>query len=231
MARFKKLIKENIWAQIIIVLVVLCIVWTFFSSVFPEHIIGPLQDDLNKKPKSLTISFIYYFFAIYLSGLLTWIAYSNFSRLNKEIKAKFLLEIDKRWGETQIIEAREVIHQFYLDARKITQGKECQIEIISNGILALSRSEEEKHIKQYVRILNFLDFMETVGYLYSTEDVTFEQLNELCGNTLKFNFLVFKALIKRKRSDHKDRTLYENFEKLYEALINPESKSKNSCKA
>jgi hypothetical protein len=145
-----------------------------FSWIWPEcFITDSLINDIRD---SSTIAFIYYFFALYFSALLASIAYFNLSRLNREVKARFLLDIDKRWGEPQIIEAREKIHEFYLECRDPSgqKNKETEKNEISNKILELSRNKCNCAIKSYIKILNFLDFMESIGYLYVSEDITID---------------------------------------------------------
>ncbi|MFW2571665.1 DUF4760 domain-containing protein [Legionella sp. 29fVS95] len=127
-------------------------------------------------------------------------------------------------ASTEIVEAREVIHLLYLDAREMKPRTREQMRlIIGEGILCLHSNRNK--IPEFIRLLNFLDFLETIGYLYDSNAITLIEIRELLGNSMIYYFEIFKPFIVFRREDTDDKKFYENFEKLYNKIKNyPEKK-------
>lgn len=218
---FKK-ITENFWFRIILIVLIIFMVWLVLSWLWPENLMPEsFKKDIygNKKDTGL-IPFIYYYLTITTSAILIYIAYYNLNKTNREIEAKFLLDIDKRWGEPQIIKAREVIQEIHaawqLKYKEQEKSKECIRNLFfSSSMINLSESTDKESIKKYVCLINFLDFMETIGYLYSEDYITKKQLDELCGSSILYNFEIFKGLITHKREKRCSPSEYKMFEILY----------------
>jgi hypothetical protein len=79
-------------------------------------------------------------------------------------------------------------------------------------------SSENKDPKKFIILLNYLDFMETIGYLSKSEYVSINDLNELCGFTIKFNYEIFRLYIEDKRRRHNKKEFYSSFTELYQQM-------------
>lgn len=134
-----------------------------------------------------------------------------------------LLHIDGRWGSSQSIKARAIIHELYLQAEKDneklseTLSPQCRDSAIQHciGKKIIELGNRKKEEEKFIHLLNFLDFMETIGYMEDKGHVTSEELDALCGEALLFNYYIFQPYIMHKRIKHNNPEFYENFEKLY----------------
>ncbi|KTC71482.1 hypothetical protein Lbir_1736 [Legionella birminghamensis] len=119
---------------------------------------------IEKNSQSLEASLLNYVLGIFVSSVFLIIGYIKFDEANRQAKTQNLLRIDERWGSCEIIAAREVIHCLYLDARKIypdpKHNKQWR-EIIGEGIKYLHKNEDQ--VPNFIKLLNFLDFLETIG--------------------------------------------------------------------
>jgi len=97
------------------------------------------------------------------------------------------------------------------------------------GIKILKISYNTTMTSNFIYLLNFLDFMDTIGCLAKDKNEEFmNELDDLCGDSLIFNFKIFQPYIFYKRQKHesrktnkkKKRKFYYNFEKLYKKLDN-----------
>jgi|GEM_PF-2648096 len=124
----------------------------------------------------------------------------------------------------KIEEASAFIETLYKEAQRKFKGidippiskKDDFIQAII-GLEILKISTNVTMTNNFIHLLNFLDFMETVGYLKDKGHVDEKELFALCGEALVFNFNIFKPYICHKREKHQNLKFYENFEK----LINP----------
>ena len=116
---------------------------------------------------------------------------------------------------SSIIEAREVIHGFYLSA--LDKYPEIPKTLLSHyigvSIKACSRDGDLGKQKDFIKLLNFLDFLETIGYLHHRQAVTAIEVNELLGNSIVYFFEIYKPYILQRRQ--KDPKFYGKLECLY----------------
>jgi len=168
---------------------------------------------LDEKQHSLDINMIYYVFAVFISFVLAFIVWIKSKEALTRARMTYLLRIDERWSSTEIVEAREVIHELYLEAKKSNPKYENeQIKpIIAQDIMELKDNKDE--IKEFIKLLNFLDFLETIGYLHDKEAITTEEVSELLGNSIIYFYDIFSLYISYRRN--KDIGFYIKFEKLY----------------
>ncbi len=138
-----------------------------------------------------------------------------------KVKMSFFLRIDERWSSPEILKARKIIHELSLRHNG-------SVEEIGKEILGKAKNPYE--IEEFVLIRNFLDFMETIGFLYcNNKDKAINacSLYELCGESLIFNFKIFKKYIddiqekapKRKLKGKEDSCApFQHFKRLIEDL-------------
>lgn len=190
-------------------------------------------------------AFLYWLTAI--SGLaLAIIAYVKISKFQGLNEAEFLLRIDERWGDSKMVKARQIIHRIYRDIQAPAdkfQNYEIEYKKIGDVVTALSLytdsqknenyrilnerfNEQQKIINKlklggddFIILLNFLDFLETIGFLYKEGHITLEKVNAMCGESLKFHYGVFEGYIKFKQSKHNEKSYYTNFKKLYRDIV------------
>lgn len=161
-------------------------------------------------------SIVYYVLTISLSVSILFIAYIKASQAIKNSRTSYLLRIDERWSSKEIIEAREVIHEIYLKVKQNNPENTCEKHIkecIGESIYAISKYQSR--ISCFIRLLNFLDFLETIGYLYYIKAVSIKEINELLGNSVIYFFEIYMKYIKCRRDKCDDDKFYEHFEFLY----------------
>lgn len=149
------------------------------------------------------------------------IAYDQVGNVSEDLRIERLLKIDERWSSPEIVTARRVIHRFYIEARHTLKKEPTNSndikslrELIGHKIINARNSNQD----DFMSLLNYLDFMETVSYLENKNYLTLEQLHELFGSTLVFNYEIFKSYIEDRRQRHKNPEFYSKFERLYEKL-------------
>jgi len=165
------------------------------------------------------VSIVYFILAIFISTLILIAAYSKANQAIQNSRTNYLLRIDERWSSKEIIQAREVIHEIYLKVKQ-TYSEDTDEKIIrkciSDNICALSKNQSQ--INGFIRLLNFLDFLETIGYLYSIKAVSINEVNELLGNSIIYFFDIYKGYIRYRRAKCRDNKFYEHFEILKKGI-------------
>lgn len=202
-------IKKNI-LFLISLLTILLITLVIFSMVYCKlH----LADEYKQ---NLEIDIAYYVLTVSLSAVLILFAYIKAREAIKQSRTNYLLRVDERWSSPEIIKAREVIHELYLSAKELNpdlkEDNEQIKPIIALGIMKLHDNHRET--QKFVSLLNFLDFLETIGYLHSQKSITTEEVSDLLGNSIVYFYDIFSIYIAYRRKT-KDVGFYLNFEKLY----------------
>ena len=111
------------------------------------------------------------------------------------------LRIDERWSSTEIIKAREVLHEFYLSAKEVNlQLTQHDLNfVIGQQILLISKINKPSEISKFISLLNFLDFLETIGYIYYTGSLEAKDIQELSGNSIMYFYKIFEAYVLYRR--------------------------------
>lgn len=161
-------------------------------------------------------SLIYYIIALFISAVLILLGYVKAQEAIEQSRTNYLLRIDERWSSPEIIKAREVIHELYLDAKHLNpELKEDNEQIKPVIALEIMKIHDSKEMtEKFVSLLNFLDFLETIGYLHSKKAITTEEVSELLGNSIIYFYDIFSIYIAYRRKT-KDPGFYTKFEKLY----------------
>lgn len=170
-------------------------------------------------------TFVYYLLSTCITASLTIIAFIQFQKINFNLNAEYLLKINEMWRSSEIIKARIIIHELYLKAQEELKEKNIAEKVdihrdVGGKIVDLSTSKQKE---DFIYLLNFLDFMETIGYFYTNKYLEEKHLYELFGASLKFNYEIFEPYIKHRREKHKNPKFYCEFEKLYDFLFKNES--------
>lgn len=159
---------------------------------------------------------IHYFIFIATVALAV-IAYFEFSRSNELTSNEFLLFTSKKWNSEEIIKARQILHEIFIDAYRDKHGeKKCELSIalfhVSEKILQMSRKKDDDG-KNFIYLLNLLDYIETLSYFYSKDELTLADIQNTCGNNIIFFYESFKLFIEKRQSH--DKKFFINFVCLY----------------
>ncbi len=187
-----------------------------------------------KEHQNFETSLTYSVLALLTSAILILLAYIKTQEALEQSKTNHLLRIDERWASPEIIRAREVIHDIYLRAKHLNphlSDNEQIKSVIALGIMKLHDNETQSG--EFISLLNFLDFLETIGYLHSKKAVTTEDVSELLGNSIIYFYDIFSIYISYRRKS-KDQGFYINFERLYlevrtNNILNKEMSLSNKC--
>ena len=204
-------VKKHPWLYLLCILLIPIVCLVFFIVHNKLSIHGNSQE--------LEDNLTYYILGIFTSLLLIVIGYIKFDEANFHSKLNYLLRIDERWASSEIIQAREVIHKLYLDAKKISPSSPQEWKIIVGAGIKYLHENKEK-IEDFIRLLNFLDFLETIGYLHYINAVTVGEVRELLGNSIVYYYEIFRPFILLRRKETDDKKFYEHFESLYFNVIN-----------
>lgn len=157
------------------------------------------------------------------TAVLAVIAWHQVGGIQKSNETGVLLRIDERWSSEELIEARTLIYNMYLEASVKTSSS--NVDKFSNsthsiiGRKIIKMSSDNKKCDDFIYIINLLDFMETIGYLQSKDHIHPSVLDALCGEDLRFNYRIFESYIFYKRKKNNNNKLYRYFENLYNALM------------
>lgn len=153
---------------------------------------------------------------IALSVALLATAWINLSGLNKTSRSDFLLRIDNRYGSHEITQARIVIHKIHC---KIKTKDICP-EILKRkiGSEIIKMENDQKKSEDFIYILSFLDFLETIGYFVTDENISIKDIEELISPSICYYASIFEPFIAKRRADYSDPSYYCELEKLAKQL-------------
>lgn len=147
------------------------------------------------------------------------IAYHEFNRSHKLTSNEFLLFISNRWGSKEIIKARQILHDLFVDAYRDENGKSKDYNAalfnVSEQVLQMSRVKGEKG-KEFIYLLNLLDYLETLSYFFNRGDLKLKDVQNTCGNNAIFFFELFKLYISQRQLHEK--SAFINYSRLYHTL-------------
>jgi hypothetical protein len=151
---------------------------------------------------------------------LACVAWLQLTKLNRISKADFLIRIDERFNKKDLLEAKMIIDTFY---REVTKKKpnldEVEIaELISDKIKKLGKDKKKQSSRNFVLLLNQLDFLETISYFANQGYVQIDELDELYGYTLIWYYNIFKNWITYRRIKYGKASYYCEFEEVIDKI-------------
>lgn len=176
----------------------------------------------EKHDSSEEIDIFLYLITGIFTGILAFIAYLQLPAIQKSTEGDFLLRIDIQWGNKEILKARKIIYKFRCEELEIFPSEFKGNQSILNsriGEKIIKLSNNPARQDDFIYIINFLDFLETIGFLFAKKYVYIKDLNALCGKSLLYNYEIFKPYIE----EHKKipyESDYKNFEALCIQLMN-----------
>lgn len=212
----KQWMKDTLWLFVRLFLPFMCVValMAFFIWIFENNYINVVDSTTPKKIEFAAEHFnaaalIILTVFIFCAG---WIQLKD---LNKTSKGDFLFRIDERYGQSEIIKARKIIHEYYC----LTQFEDIDPTIHVQKIAQLVY-DTKLHIEKadnFICLLNFLDFLETIAYFTNQGFISIRDIDELTGCSLKYYYCIFQKLIISRRIKYNSDNFYCELEKL--ALI------------
>lgn len=189
------------------------------------------EDDAGNKAQIVQYQTFYYCLSLVFTMVLIAVAYIQLKGVRKRMESDFLLEIDRRWGNAESLKARTIIHKMIVKSEEThgmtnSQNFVLIMHDVQGGIIDLRKGKDDKSQEEFMIVLNFLEFMETIGYLAYSDCVSEEALDKLCGHSISFNYMVFKLYIESKSKRHEQNDFYKHFKALHENL----EKKKNAIK-
>ncbi len=199
-----KVLKSQLFIFLVVVSVLLLIFFHFFTQWNDAHTSNYLE--------------INALFLIVLTAILILVAYTQLSSLNKTAKADFLMRLDQRYGSIEIIRARQIIHRFY---RKTKDNNPHAPEVVhwnevGKEIDLLSRAPDFQSQREYVYLLNLLDFLETMAFYANHDYIEPTELDDLMGISIRFFHTIFKPRIDDRKGKYGEKDFYKEFEILAE---------------
>lgn len=157
---------------------------------------------------------------IILTFVIACVAWIQLHGIIKTGRADFLLQIDKRYGDPAIIRARKIIHLIYRKLKNensnLTEPQYC--ELLAQEINSLAEGKTRKDDIDYVYLLNFLDFLETISLFANNGHISVDDINDLMNQSLGFFFTIYEIRIRERRRKYKDDSFYQEFECLIKKL-------------
>lgn len=168
-----------------------------------------IQDEIGSWAQILII--ILTFFTVLIACL-------SLPGLSKTLKSDYLLNIDARWNSKPIIKARQIIHRIFVETHELSKEDVLHRALIGNKIIDMRLSTDANEQSDFVYLQNMLDFLETIGYLNHSGDLSIEEVDELLGYSMIKFFEIYKPYILDRRSRRRNE-MYAHFERLYIKLL------------
>lgn len=183
--------------SIIILTLAIIITCFFFFTDIVVKFFGSESEDIRT---------IHLILVVFLTILLVLVAWLQLTGLNKTSKSDFLLRIDSRYGNPEIIKARLIIHKIHrqLD-NEYSSCEENRIKKISEKIVEISQSTKPGEMRDFIYLLNFIDFLETIAYFCNKGRISEKELAELSGDSIVYYYGVFKKWIFERRGRYHSR--------------------------
>lgn len=147
------------------------------------------------------ITELHYFFIVILTFALVFVGYAQLHGIRKNTEGDYLMDIDKRYGSSKIIKARQIIRDCYCDVKKHNTGEDkdyIRKEMAKRiGDIAVN---EDKNNEDYMLLMNLLDFLETVAFFANHNLIEPDQIKGLMGGSLVRYYNVFEKFLEYKEN-------------------------------
>jgi len=178
---------------------------------------------------------------VVVTGLLAYVAYNELSHLSKiseksekqlkELsiiaKTDFLMRIDHRYCSKEMVDARTIIHNLYHKVKADHEAKSdpklkdeklstSRHRILIGQAIEKLRLKSGKEGRDFILLVNFLDFLETVSYLANKKEHHIEttDIEALLGGSIVYYCEVFSPLIQYRRNKYNRPKWYCEIQKL-----------------
>lgn len=177
-----------------------------------NHYINVVADNTSHKNLELAAEHFNAAAIVILTLIIFCAGWIQFKDLNKTSKGDFLLRIDEKYGQPENIKARTIIHKYYCLTKD--EYSDVTTHVRKMSVMVKQTKYKFEEAENFVYLLNFLDFLETISYFANHDYISEKEVNELIGCSLKYYFCVFDDLIKERRLKYKSNNYYCELEAL-----------------
>lgn len=172
----------------------------------------------------IALTIITFALTIVTFGVFT-VARIQLKEMNNIQENDFLLRFDKRYCNRESLEAKTILHEMYINSKsnKYPPGGKEHLAEIAKRIQEMSKSNDIKVLTNFMKLINFLDTLETIAY-FVNKDERFKKnkvkdIEEFLGNSVIYFYLVFEKWINENcREKHGDYSYYYELEELVRNL-------------
>lgn len=152
-----------------------------------------------------------------IASIAVWITLRQLKAQVLSTRASVLLSLDERIGSREMRAAREVTREL---TDKVNEKTEQEWSGLREALKAEKRSEyyallihqmKKNDLRKYLRLLDSLGFLETMGHVVRFNYVGLDDVYQLFGAMIITSAGIFEGHIKNLQEDGKDESLYEHF--------------------
>jgi len=170
---------------------------------------------------------LHYVLMVVLTAALVYVAWHQLSGIGRVSKGDFLLRLDERFGTSDVIKARRIIHSLYRYADKNNKNGPKTLEYLQGQVsiylyklknnkldILDYKNDELLQEKHFSLVLNFLDLLEATAFFCNKGYIDGNDLRELSGDSIKYYFGIYKKIIEDRR-DRRGENQYYHFVSVY----------------
>lgn len=209
----KKLIILAFIIITVVVTILLITISHYFIDLHGEHYFGDGDSNIVKINAASIII---------LTALLLLVAYWQLEHILNQIKdqkdiaqSQFLLKIDERFGSSNIIKAKAILHKIYL---KTKNKNEISGKIHTNEMGRTIVRDSPDQSEDFTYLMGLLNLLETLSYFANMGKINKKDVQDLLQGSLFYYYDVFEAWIYERRNKYHDKLYYDEFKKLVETL-------------
>lgn len=143
----------------------------------------------------------------FIAALGVWLAVYQLRAIKKQAKATFLLELDRRFEDDQMSEARQLLHDnlTQIKARvgerhNIANDKE-RMGRVRLEFAELLKTWQKAEYERYSKIMRFVSFFETVGVMVEQKYVDMDAIDGLLRGPIAHVDLCFRLHIQERQNE------------------------------
>lgn len=218
------------WATALIavsvIVVGISLILILFCIPIHQYICGLSGCLNNSNTCSNNVDTLFYGLTAIATFSVAYIAYYQIAKLRRTNESELLVNIDGRWNSPEFLKAKIILHGEYFEVCKKYNLSEEELKILTRpeeekyrievGQKIIDMSVDKLRKREFMFLLNFLDFLETIGHLYVEKLISRQKLKALFGESLDFYYQLFEKYIEHRQTNYPN--IYKAFQKLYEAL-------------
>lgn len=204
-----KIIKKNKLSTIMISIIVIFVAMAIIDYLDLYNFFKNREDKSFEKTGHMVL--------VISAAIAAMIAWWQLIKLNSTAFADLLTKIETRYGSNEILEAREIIQEIYLESKDAQDT--CKLKHISHMQDIIKQiGNDAKQTRKFILLLNFLDFLESIAYYVKVGYVSYDDVLEMFGGNLPYWFDVYERWIHYRREKFKEPKMYYEFETLVKKI-------------
>lgn len=210
-----KIIKKNKLSTIMILIIVIFVAMAIIDYLDLYNFFKNIDDKSFEKTGHMVL--------VISAAIAAIIAWWQLIKLNSTAFADLLTKIETRYGSGEILEAREIIQEIYLQSKDPQDT--CKLKHISRMQDIIKQiGNDAKQSRKFILLLNFLDFLESIAYYVKVGYVSYDDVLEMFGGNLPYWFDVYERWIHYRREKFKELKMYYEFETLVKKIRDTKTK-------